>query len=132
MEQAKISCAIRDLTKVPLSSELSDLLGTHKGKTAVIISNLDEATRADSATVESKRAATERAEEDMKPINADLKEALRRIRVAGKHLTMQPRMHVLWAVGRFACISGCRHEAFYSERSREGGDELRDRLGGTK
>ena len=81
MDEAKIACAIKDLQGVPFSSELSDDLKTQKGKMAVIISQLDAATKEEGATLESKKEATNAAEEQTKPIQSQLKEAVRRIRV---------------------------------------------------
>ena len=84
---------------VPLSSELCDSLKMQKGKTKVIISRLDGETKDAHATLASKKEATQNAETAMKPIQAELKEALRRIRVASQHLNdipMRLRLYHIW------------------------------------
>ena len=81
VDEAKLACAIKDLQSVPFSSELSDGLKTQKGKTAVIISQLNAATSDDDATLAMKKDATDQAEQQMKPVLSVLKEAVRRIRV---------------------------------------------------
>ena len=82
MDEARLACAIKDLQSVPLSSELSESLRAEKGKVKVIIAQLDEATNDPEANQQSKQEATKIAETTMQPILVQLKEAVRRIRVA--------------------------------------------------
>ena len=81
MDEARIACAIKDLQAVAFSTELSDNLKVQKGKIAVIIRQLDDATKDPDCSLTLKTEATNAAEAQMKPILAELKEAVRRIRV---------------------------------------------------
>ena len=97
MDDARLACAIKDLQNVPLSTELSESLKTQKGKTKVIISQLDEETKNPDLPLLDKKEATERAEKAMKPILNELKEAIRRIRVASWHLKVVDTLGQIYA-----------------------------------
>ena len=74
---------IADLTKVPHSSELAGTLAVNKVELKTIIDNLNKDTTIEGCTAEAKKAAMESSASEVKPIQENIKEGLRRIRAVG-------------------------------------------------
>ena len=82
-DDSKLSSCITDLMKVPHSTELAESMLKHKATIKAGIAEFDSSTKVENVTLEMKQQAVQQAQLCMKPIQADIKEANRRIKLAG-------------------------------------------------
>ena len=82
-DERKFKCAMNDLAKVPLSTELAQSMADQHARFSEGIAEMFRKCKPEAATPAEKQEALKEAQDAAKPLLDQLKEATRRIKAAG-------------------------------------------------